>query len=77
MIRLLRRLREGVTDFCGPLVWALSMVPDLLLRTITAAAAGVIVVFVFGAGIVATESYRRHYERPIVAISAIPPEKSD
>jgi hypothetical protein len=53
------------------------MVPDLLLRTITAAAAGVIVVFVFGAGIVATESYRRHYERPIVAISAIPPEKSD
>ena len=41
-------LRNFIESITGPLIWSLSLLPPLMLNMITAACAGVIVVFAFG-----------------------------
>lgn len=70
-MRTLRHIHDRIVDFCGPLVWSLSMLPDLMLRMVTAACAGLIIVWVFGFGMIATAPLRNH-ENPVVHIVDIP-----
>jgi hypothetical protein len=71
-VRLLRTIHTAIVDFCGPLVWSLSQVPDLMLRMITAACAGLIVVCVFHGALLISHKLFPQHEAPVVTISDIP-----